>query len=78
MWPRGLKYEIFHGSGEDGKSRLMWPRGLKYSIDNCVITYYVEAYVASWIEISVLPPSDLGTKSRLMWPRGLKFVFKRN
>ena len=55
-----------------GKSRLMWPRGLKYSIDNCVITYYVEAYVASWIEISVLPPSDLGTKSRLMWPRGLK------
>ena len=35
---------------------------------------WVEAYVASWIEMLQLPGNQCGTVSRLMLPRGLKFV----
>ena len=56
------------------QSRLTQPRGLKYR-NECWVgeTYAVEAYAASWIEISKSLPILAIVVSRLKQPRGLKF-----
>ena len=52
MWPRGLKCILYSSSVICSPSRLMWPRGLKFSpYHKYGKTRFVEAYVASWIEI---------------------------
>ena len=55
------------------QSRLTQPRGLKYR-NECWVgeTYAVEAYAASWIEISKKAGKAIVKASRLTQPRGLK------
>ena len=54
MWPRGLKCILYSSSVICSPSRLMWPRGLKFSpYHKYGKTRFVEAYVASWIEMII-------------------------
>ena len=63
--PRGLKYTWMRKSKIVAESRLIQPRGLKYWIPAIgILRKIVEAYTASWIEMSLICFDTLHSKGR--------------